>query len=79
MTTATELPRTEFAYEAIVEVGERRDLGASPLGHRYIIPIHGGTFEGPLLQGKVLPTDAGAAGGQDYRVPVGMTYHVSPA
>ncbi len=58
MTPAADLPRTEPVYEAIVEVGERRDLGAGPLGHRYMIDILGGSFDGPRLRGKVLPGGA---------------------
>ncbi len=52
-------PTLEFAYEAIVDVGDRRSLGASALGERFIIDILGGSFEGPRLRGTVL------AGGAD--------------
>jgi Protein of unknown function (DUF3237) len=58
MKVTTDIPRTELAYEAIVDVGERRDLGDSPLGQRYIIDILGGSFQGPRLSGKVLPGGA---------------------
>jgi hypothetical protein len=54
-----EAPRTEFVYEAIVEVGALVPLGDSPLGERRIVPILGGSFAGPGLRGKVL------AGGAD--------------
>jgi hypothetical protein len=52
-------PVAEFAYEAIVEIAPRQSLGASALGERFIVPILGGTFEGPRLRGRVL------AGGAD--------------
>jgi hypothetical protein len=51
-------PRSEFAYEAIVDVGELMPLGRGPLGERRIIPILGGEFEGPGLRGIVLPGGA---------------------
>lgn len=43
---------------ADVDIAERRDLGASGGGHRYIIDILGGSVAGPLLRGKVLPGGA---------------------
>jgi hypothetical protein len=52
-------PATEFVYEAIVDIGPMIALGDSPLGERRMVPIVGGTFEGPGLRGKVL------AGGAD--------------
>lgn len=51
-------PRIELAYEAIVDVGEMTPLGQGPLGERRIIPILGGSFEGPLIRGRVLPGGA---------------------
>ena len=51
-------PACKFAYEAIVDIAERQDLGASPLGARFIVPILGGSFEGERLRGQVLPGGA---------------------
>ncbi len=51
-------PRTEFVYEAVVEIAPTVPLGDSPLGERRIVPITGGTFEGPNIRGKVLPGGA---------------------
>ena len=51
-------PEARFAWEALVEIGERRSLGHGPLGERFIVPILGGTFEGPRLRGTVLPGGA---------------------
>jgi Protein of unknown function (DUF3237) len=53
-----EPPRSEFAYEAVVDIAPREDLGASALGERFIVPILGGRFEGPRLRGRVLPGGA---------------------
>lgn len=52
------LPATRFVYEAVVELLPTRDLGKGPLGERRIVPITGGTFEGPDIRGKVLPGGA---------------------
>lgn len=51
-------PGTEFAWEAVVEIGETRSLGQGPLGERRIVPILGGRVEGPALRGRVLPGGA---------------------
>ena len=53
------LPRTEFVYESVVDIAPALPLGMSPYGERRMVPITGGTFEGPGLRGKVL------AGGAD--------------
>lgn len=52
-------PETEFVYEAIVDIEPGIDLGAGPIGQRAMVPITGGTFEGPNIRGTVL------AGGAD--------------
>jgi hypothetical protein len=51
-------PRLTFAMELRVRVDPPLDIGAVPGGRRRIIPIRGGTFEGPELRGTVL--DGGA-------------------
>ena len=51
-------PPLELAWEAIVDIAPRRDLGVTPLGERFIIDILGGSFEGPRLKGRVLPGGA---------------------
>lgn len=50
--------QTEFVYEAVVEIGQLVDVGATPHGHRRYIPITGGTFEGARIRGTVLPGGA---------------------
>ncbi len=52
------MPRTEFVYEAVVEIAPMVPLGDSPLGERRIVPITGGRFQGPRLRGTVLPGGA---------------------
>lgn len=41
-----------------VELGKALPVGRVPEGELTIIPIIGGTFEGPLLRGRVLPGGA---------------------
>jgi hypothetical protein len=62
-------PRLEFAFEARAEVGEPIALGLTPRGDRRMVPIVGGSFEGPSLCGRILP------GGADWQVlrPDGVT------
>jgi hypothetical protein len=45
-----------------IELEAPREIGRTPLGHRRIIGIAGGTFSGPRLSGEVLP------GGADWQV-----------
>lgn len=41
------MPQLEFIFEETVLLGEGVGAGTTPLGDRFIIPITGGTFEGP--------------------------------
>lgn len=52
-------PTLKLAWTAEVLIGEKQDLGGGPLGRRFLVPILGGTFQGPSLRGSVL------AGGAD--------------
>jgi hypothetical protein len=54
--------RTEFAFEAIVTVDAPLVVGPSTKGLRRVVPITGGTVQGPRLKGHVLP------GGADWQV-----------
>lgn len=54
-------PTLEFTCELKVTIGPIINLGETPHGKRVIIPISGGTFEGPKLKGTVLK------GGADYQ------------
>ena len=51
-------PTLSLAWTAEVRIGERQDLGDGPLGRRFLVPILGGTFEGPNMKGQVLPGGA---------------------
>ena len=53
-----ETPQLSLAWTATVDIAEREDFGPSPAGHRYIVPILGGHFEGPRLRGRVRPGGA---------------------
>jgi hypothetical protein len=55
-------PRLTLAMELRVKVGAPLEVGNVPQGRRRIIPIEGGTFEGPLVRGTVLP------GGADWQI-----------
>ncbi|MDJ0788157.1 MAG: DUF3237 domain-containing protein [Myxococcota bacterium] len=46
---------TEFLFEAKVALGDPLHLGATPEGHRMIVDVRGGRFEGPAMSGDVLP------------------------
>lgn len=48
-------PGLDYAFEARVDVGPVIDVGEVEGGRRRVVPILGGTFEGPRLRGRVLP------------------------
>jgi len=62
-------PRLSFALLVRAQVGPPLELGPVAGGRRRIVPIVGGTFEGPGLAGRVLP------GGADWQIiqPDGFT------
>jgi hypothetical protein len=49
---------TEFSFEARVSVETPLVVGESSHGLRRVVPITGGTFEGPNIRGRVLPIGA---------------------
>ena len=55
-------PNLRLALTLHVQVGPPTELGEVPRGRRRIIPILGGTFEGPNIRGKVMP------GGADWQI-----------
>ena len=59
---AQETPSLEFAFEEIVSLGQVTMPGDTARGGRIIIPITGGTFEGPGIKGIVIP------GGWDWQL-----------
>lgn len=62
-------PGLEFSFEEIVTLGPSIAVGQTPRGYRNIVPITGGTFEGPDIKGTILP------GGWDWQLtrPDGCT------
>lgn len=52
----------EFAFKAFITLDPVHDIGNTPHGHRRIIPISGGNFEGPNIKGTVVP------GGGDWQI-----------
>jgi len=55
-------PRLEFAFEEIVTLGQGVLVGETPLGRRNIVPITGGTFSGPGIEGTII------GGGWDWQL-----------
>lgn len=51
-------PALELVARLEVLIGEPVDVGATPAGHRRVIPITGGVARGPLITGEVLPLGA---------------------
>jgi hypothetical protein len=47
--------RSEFLFDLILETG---GPGGGAVGNRQIVPVIGGTFEGPKLKGRVIPPGA---------------------
>ena len=54
--------RTRFAFTASVSVAAPLVIGTSTHGLRRVVPITGGSFDGPRLSGRVVP------GGADWQV-----------
>ena len=55
-------PQLEFALQLKVTLGEIYTCGETQHGKRTVIPITGGTFEGPQLKGTII------SGGADYQL-----------
>ena len=60
-----ETPQLEFAMQLKVTIGEPYSCGETQHGERIVIPITGGTFEGPQLKGTII------SGGADYQLVKG--------
>ncbi len=48
-------PRLTLAYRLEAALGDPLDLGETAHGHRRIVPLTGGTFTGPELNGTLVP------------------------
>ena len=55
-------PKLMFAFEVRATVGAPMEIGQVAQGRRRIVPITGGTFEGPSVRGKVM------SGGADWQI-----------
>jgi len=55
-------PQLHFVFEEQVTLASDIPVGETPIGKRNIVPITGGTFEGPGLRGKIMP------GGWDWQL-----------
>jgi hypothetical protein len=55
-------PQTEFVFEARVTCDPLIVVGDGKLGKRQLVPITGGEFSGPSIQGRILP------GGADWQL-----------
>ena len=55
-------PELEYVVRLNVTLGQAFTVGDTGKGTRTVIPITGGTFEGPEIKGEVLP------GGADYQM-----------
>ena len=66
---AQQSPELEFVFEEVVKLEPAIEVGQTARGHRRIIPIVGGRFEGPDIRGEVMP------GGWDWQLdrPDGCT------
>ena len=63
-------PETEFVMQLKVTLGAPYTVGETPHGKRTVVPITGGTFEGPLLKGTILN------GGADWQLAKGSRTEV---
>lgn len=59
---AAPAPHLKFVYEEFVTLAAGIPVGETPIGKRNIVPITGGTFDGPGLRGQVMP------GGWDWQL-----------
>jgi len=55
-------PKLTFAFEETVTLGAAMSPGKTAIGTRNIVPITGGTFEGPDIRGTIIP------GGWDWQL-----------
>lgn len=58
-------PEMEYAMQLNVSLGESYTAGETPRGRRTVVPITGGTFEGPRLRGTIV------SGGADWQLSKG--------
>ena len=54
VTPPKETPQLEFALQLKVTLGETFGINNTQHGRRTVIPITGGTFEGPNIKGTII-------------------------
>ncbi len=54
--------RSEFAFHLDAQLGEVQEIGNLSAGRRRVVPIAGGTLEGPRLRAQIIP------GGADWQL-----------
>ena len=54
VTEPKDTPQLEFALQLKVTLGDSYDVGETQHGQRIVIPITGGTFEGPAIKGTII-------------------------
>jgi hypothetical protein len=59
---APQPPQLRFVYEEFVTLAASVPVGETPRGKRNIVPITGGTFQGPGMRGTIVP------GGWDWQL-----------
>jgi hypothetical protein len=57
-----ETPTLEWVMTVKATIDAAIEMGKTPSGQRRVIPISGGSFEGPVLKGAVMP------GGEDWQL-----------
>ena len=62
MKAQNEGPELEYVVELKVKCEGAYQVGQTSHGNRFVIPIVGGTFEGPKMKGTIIP------GGADYQL-----------
>jgi hypothetical protein len=67
MNKALAAPGLERVGDCVVHVAPPLDVGETPAGRRRIVPITGGSMNGPMLYGHVLP------GGADFQLLTSAT------
>ena len=68
MTHSPVAPALEHLATLQVQVGAPEEVGHALFGHRRVIPLLGGTVDGPQLKGRILP------GGSDYQAIRNTTF-----
>jgi hypothetical protein len=56
--TSPATPRLEYLMRYRADLKPPVEVGAVPSGNRRIFDVTGGSFEGPRLRGKILPSGA---------------------